>query len=1755
MIGDPLQLPPNPDTFELKEHFDFGTSLMERLINNGYPYKTLMRQSRMHPDISRLSRHTYPQLENHEAVVGALEKFPGLANRVHFWDTGSLYREVKERSVTNGEEAQRAVGIAQNLVYNGVPPEKIGVLAMYKGQARLIRDLIKRSENFGVEAFLKQPLPKKNALVSELLDKGRNPLSKSGGPAAYTKDEKGRTVSYSKLEDVAVDSVDNFQGDQRDYVIVSFCRSNDNHDCGFLKKADSGPQRLNVALTRARCGLFLIGDRACLETDYPVSGKDRKTHERLFDKTRPVPNAVFKNLFADLDEGKLVSKKLELHCERHPENGGLVCTTAADWALGAFQCRETCGKTLSACQHTCKQQCHPGLCPANLCREPVVVECPNGIADHPAWTAFCYEQGNAKCRSIVNFDCGRCRDDDLFSDPVQKQACKERRTPLSRLCFETEREVAKTCSATYHYTCRNGDHHYTRRCHEDEIAQCLQQTTCVRKDCGHLFEKRCYALDKTNTVEFEQLLEDLAETPCQEEVCEPCARCGEGALVRVCSEAQPRDRCRRKLPYHCAACGHESQRPCEVPEAEYRCPAVLEELCRDCGVATVKRVCSETAPQQPCTHEIDHTCVDCGEVAKKLCSAPGGSFVCQAVYPHTCGECGLVGDKQCGVRKYVCPALQPFNCGSCGAFVKHYQCGMPPTPEQLETDFLCLKEVDQECSECYTVGKRVCAMSPSEFVCRAPCKKVLPECGHPCARVCGLPCAREKSECRWCALELTKEWLNHGCLSEDKAPEHDYAVGTRCLLPVWKIEFTQASISTEMRSGASVDQQVEEIIRYCPEDLRPENFEKRFTCIKVYRMLECEYLRPILQDGSEGEPRAVWRTRFYALDNRRTALLKKCNPGGEVYVEISGDAKDFQSKYDPKGRAKLQHDEIRQVMGCAGPDKGAGVAPGAATATNKNKTKNKKVSKNKAAAPATDHEVLKGVEARTYGVAEGSSGTRFPSLKKKRKTNPNGKKANKKCNIEPFAATENVKVKNKNDGNNKKNKKNACKKQQSSSSSSADNEKSKASETPKGNDKNDDKREETEAEPTQAASSSQVFMQSLSGPLVHDDQDDSAGKKSNTKMYEEQVARLSAIFPAGEHGLVFAEAESVQISAEKSDLMSSPVVRIRGAGDAGRCKISNTEPLTAAPSPGSSSATKSTPGSRDYSMSPLPELDLQGESKSNTPAAAPPEGDPIPELLYPERPPLPGFDPVTIWRRPQKGKEEPRVKSKGAGKFAVVEHEQGKVVTRQILRTDAAGEMRNKAGTQIVLHHYELPIEPPEDHDDISLLRDGRRQRQIATSQRYVIIDDLDLVTDTVAGKSARAEVDLSSLETWATANLNAATPPTESPDCSAEGVSSRENTEVFERVVREAIDAPLRMMMESPVCLRKCLGFRRDAEPVVVVSSGLLYLLGLLHTTYVHDRFPDFSFQAYYDPDVRVMLLWRKIEEEFPERVTQHGVEGAREILRKSEERILAGKRFIQHVTSSRSTPTATCAPLSRDQEGVMRNANHAKLCNTTSTSTTSITCTLRRVPSLSCFLPVFPCQPHKNDPSFLLYGGGSYLRHGKQLQQNGKTLYAVVRKSNKKFREAADHGWKDKKLNSRIFFGANAYRQYNKLACGGTDGLLLGFYNEDDGRVEGVNAITSLEQFRNTFSWSLNHDLPQGGELYRVLFAQLFEKCARFSGKPLTVRKERGSAEEDHYGYQKAVTLRFEESSPGIDYSNELIDLIQSFTHKWQRIEQGRS
>lgn len=220
LAGDHLQLPPTVLSEEAAAD-GFAVSLFERLIDldGARLARRLDVQYRMHRDIMTFSsRELYGgSLIADPSVAGhRLSDLPGvraepLTERpMELIDTaGAGYDEAVEpdgESRLNRDEAALVVRKVEALLAAGVAPAEVAVIAPYAAQARLVRELL------GAQAV--------------------------GG--------------------VEVDTVDGFQGREKEAIVISLVRSNPDQEIGFLKEI----RRTNVALTRARRKLIVIGDGA-----------------------------------------------------------------------------------------------------------------------------------------------------------------------------------------------------------------------------------------------------------------------------------------------------------------------------------------------------------------------------------------------------------------------------------------------------------------------------------------------------------------------------------------------------------------------------------------------------------------------------------------------------------------------------------------------------------------------------------------------------------------------------------------------------------------------------------------------------------------------------------------------------------------------------------------------------------------------------------------------------------------------------------------------------------------------------------------------------------------------------------------------------------------------------------------------------------------------------------------------------------------------------------------------------------------------------------------------------------------------------------------------------------------------------------------------------------------------------------------------------------------------------------------------------
>ena len=225
LVGDHQQLPPTVLSRDA-EKGGLNRSLFDRLIACGLTSTMLTTQYRMHPIMrefpsarfydNRLEDGCTP--EQRPPPAGFL--WPDWDRPMAFVPVSGVEETDEEgKSRSNRDEAALVLTIVNDLLMAGdVEPEDIGVVTPYNGQVRALTNLFDQAG-------------------------GREP----GQP-------------YAGLE---IKSVDGYQGREKDVIVFSTVRANDEGEVGFL--ADY--RRLNVAITRAKRGLVILGHPATLRHD------------------------------------------------------------------------------------------------------------------------------------------------------------------------------------------------------------------------------------------------------------------------------------------------------------------------------------------------------------------------------------------------------------------------------------------------------------------------------------------------------------------------------------------------------------------------------------------------------------------------------------------------------------------------------------------------------------------------------------------------------------------------------------------------------------------------------------------------------------------------------------------------------------------------------------------------------------------------------------------------------------------------------------------------------------------------------------------------------------------------------------------------------------------------------------------------------------------------------------------------------------------------------------------------------------------------------------------------------------------------------------------------------------------------------------------------------------------------------------------------------------------------------------------------
>lgn len=242
LAGDHCQLPPTVKSIAALKG-GLGTTLMERIVERKPEVVTLLTvQYRMNEEIMRFPNEWFYQGRITSAPQIKYRGILDLDCPMTWIDTSAL--EGKEEFVgenfgrINRQEAELTVATLTSY-FNKIGKQRlldesidVGVISPYRAQVQYLRRLIKKDEFF---------------------------------------------KPYRHL--ITVNTVDGFQGQERDVIVISLVRANDEGQIGFLRDL----RRMNVAITRARMKLIILGDAATM-TRHPFY---KKLYDHIMKANRP----------------------------------------------------------------------------------------------------------------------------------------------------------------------------------------------------------------------------------------------------------------------------------------------------------------------------------------------------------------------------------------------------------------------------------------------------------------------------------------------------------------------------------------------------------------------------------------------------------------------------------------------------------------------------------------------------------------------------------------------------------------------------------------------------------------------------------------------------------------------------------------------------------------------------------------------------------------------------------------------------------------------------------------------------------------------------------------------------------------------------------------------------------------------------------------------------------------------------------------------------------------------------------------------------------------------------------------------------------------------------------------------------------------------------------------------------------------------------------------------------------------------------
>jgi helicase required for RNAi-mediated heterochromatin assembly 1 len=284
LVGDHQQLQGHCSVRDLEgEPYHLNVSLFERLVRNRIPYKNLLQQRRMDPSFRELIQSLYPNLADHNSVQDRPSIDWGMGNINSFFFSHEWHEHKdNQMSTYNQEEAKFIAGFMRYLVRNAVPPSQVTILTFYNGQRkRLLKE---------IRAF------------PELKESYQN-----------------------------VKTVDSYQGEENDIVLLSLTRNNYEGKIGFLEISN----RVCVALSRAKLGFYIFGNSRLLEGASELWANVVRTMET---------------------SDRLGMQQFPIFCKKHQVT--TIVGYPDEWLNHDGGCDIMCDKYLD-CGHKCSNRCHP----------------------------------------------------------------------------------------------------------------------------------------------------------------------------------------------------------------------------------------------------------------------------------------------------------------------------------------------------------------------------------------------------------------------------------------------------------------------------------------------------------------------------------------------------------------------------------------------------------------------------------------------------------------------------------------------------------------------------------------------------------------------------------------------------------------------------------------------------------------------------------------------------------------------------------------------------------------------------------------------------------------------------------------------------------------------------------------------------------------------------------------------------------------------------------------------------------------------------------------------------------------------------------------------------------------------------------------------------------------------------------------------------------------------------------------------------